>query len=199
MSRDFVTPLSHYVCRRFLSHTYVIILYDRRLCPCLSRAILQLPSSTKRIRNMPPWSRMSAGRMLKHCGGHMHKHVRVQTIDGHVYEGTTINIDRSILYLQITRHNPRAYNAIRRWFSANCSLLPCYIRDPGSTKKPYISLSISERRSSIPIPNFSNDPFEAARRYEALHLGNLWESHKDSRKTPGYSFAFYIACISHAA
>lgn len=61
---------------------------------------------------MPPWSRMSAGRMLKHCGGHMHKHVRVQTIDGHVYEGTTINIDRSILYLQVTMHKERAYNAI---------------------------------------------------------------------------------------
>lgn len=56
-------------------------------------------------------------RMLKHCGGHMHKHVRVQTVDGHIYEGMILHVDRSILYLQVTmQHDPRAflnpYNAI---------------------------------------------------------------------------------------
>lgn len=54
-------------------------------------------------------------RMLKHCGGYMHKQVRVQTVDGHVYEGLILHVDRSILYLQVTMQsraflNP--YNAI---------------------------------------------------------------------------------------
>ncbi|GKU77947.1 acetyl-CoA acetyltransferase [Paenibacillus sp. L3-i20] len=55
-------------------------------------------------------------RMLKHCGGHMHKHVRVQTLDGHIYEGRIVHVDRSILYLQVTMQDPRSilnpYNVI---------------------------------------------------------------------------------------
>ncbi|MBH5318679.1 acetyl-CoA acetyltransferase [Paenibacillus sp. GSMTC-2017] len=47
--------------------------------------------------------------MLKHCGSHMHKHVRVQTLDGHIYEGMILHVDRSILYLQIMMQDPRSF------------------------------------------------------------------------------------------
>jgi hypothetical protein len=54
--------------------------------------------------------------VLKNCGCHMHKYVRVQTVDGHVYEGMILHVDRNILYLQCTIQEPRAffapYNAI---------------------------------------------------------------------------------------
>lgn len=55
-------------------------------------------------------------RVMGMCGGHMHKHVRVQTVDGHIYEGMLMHMDHCILYLQCTMHNPRAfmnpYNAV---------------------------------------------------------------------------------------
>jgi hypothetical protein len=35
------------------------------------------------------------------CSGCMHRRVRVQTIDGHVYEGTIAGIDQKHLYLSV--------------------------------------------------------------------------------------------------
>ena len=55
-------------------------------------------------------------RVMNMCGGHMHKYVCVQTVDGHVFEGTIVHIDHCILYLQCTMRDPRAfmnpYNAV---------------------------------------------------------------------------------------
>ncbi|WP_246096542.1 hypothetical protein [Paenibacillus sinopodophylli] len=55
-------------------------------------------------------------RVMGMCGGHMHKYVRVQTIDGHIYEGMLMHMDHCILYLQCTMRDPRAfmnpYNAV---------------------------------------------------------------------------------------
>ncbi|MGG1633988.1 hypothetical protein [Paenibacillus sp. NRS-1760] len=55
-------------------------------------------------------------RIMNMCGGHMHKYVCVQTIDGHVFEGKLMHIDHCILYLQCTMRDPRAfmnpYNAV---------------------------------------------------------------------------------------
>ncbi|MFD0959822.1 hypothetical protein [Paenibacillus chungangensis] len=50
-------------------------------------------------------------RLMKMCGGHMHRFVRVQTIDGHVYEGMILHVDQHILYLQCTIQDPRSYNS----------------------------------------------------------------------------------------
>lgn len=55
-------------------------------------------------------------RIMSMCGGYMHKFVCVQTLDGHVFEGMIVHIDRTALYLQCSMHDPRAfmnpYNAI---------------------------------------------------------------------------------------
>jgi hypothetical protein len=48
-------------------------------------------------------------RVMNMCGGHMHKYVCVQTVDGHVFEGMLVHIDHCILYLQCTMRDPRAF------------------------------------------------------------------------------------------
>jgi hypothetical protein len=48
-------------------------------------------------------------RVMGKCGGHMHKYVCVQTVDGHVFEGTIMHIDNCILYLQCSMSDPRAF------------------------------------------------------------------------------------------
>ncbi|WP_187768153.1 hypothetical protein, partial [Paenibacillus sp. PL91] len=48
-------------------------------------------------------------RVMGKCGGHMHKYVCVQMVDGHVYEGTIMHIDHCVLYLQCTMRDSRAF------------------------------------------------------------------------------------------
>jgi len=48
-------------------------------------------------------------RVMNMCGGHMHKYVCVQTVDGHIFEGMLVHIDHCILYLQCTMRDPRAF------------------------------------------------------------------------------------------
>ncbi|WP_206669768.1 hypothetical protein [Paenibacillus luteus] len=55
-------------------------------------------------------------RVMNMCGGHMHKYVCVQMVDGHIYEGRIMHIDHCVLYLQCTMRDSRAfmnsYNAV---------------------------------------------------------------------------------------
>ncbi|WP_338554205.1 hypothetical protein [Paenibacillus sp. KS-LC4] len=43
------------------------------------------------------------------CHGHMHRPVRVHTMDGQVYEGYIAHVDRCLLYLHCTVQDPRAF------------------------------------------------------------------------------------------
>ncbi|OMF32673.1 hypothetical protein BK133_14155 [Paenibacillus sp. FSL H8-0548] len=48
-------------------------------------------------------------RVMNMCGGHIHKYVCVQMVDGHVYEGRIMHIDHCVLYLECTLRDPRAF------------------------------------------------------------------------------------------
>ncbi|AJY74468.1 hypothetical protein [Paenibacillus beijingensis] len=55
-------------------------------------------------------------KMADVCMRHKHRHIRVQTVDGHIYEGSILHADRCFIYLQCTARGSRAffgpYNAI---------------------------------------------------------------------------------------
>ncbi|WP_127530881.1 hypothetical protein [Paenibacillus kobensis] len=49
------------------------------------------------------------------CGNYMHRHVAVETVDGHKYTGVIVHVDERCLYLQCAWQDPRGfmpYNAI---------------------------------------------------------------------------------------
>jgi len=49
------------------------------------------------------------------CGNYMHRHVTVETVDGHKYSGIIVHVDESCLYLQCAWFDARGfvpYNAI---------------------------------------------------------------------------------------
>ncbi|MNF93763.1 hypothetical protein D3C84_764490 [compost metagenome] len=49
------------------------------------------------------------------CGSYMHRHVCVETVDGHKYTGVIVHVDERCLYLQCAWQDPRGfmpYNAV---------------------------------------------------------------------------------------
>ncbi|MFC5651361.1 hypothetical protein ACFPYJ_20050 [Paenibacillus solisilvae] len=54
------------------------------------------------------------------CAGHMHRAVRVETVDGIVYEGMISHVDRNFLYLQCVPvwENGRAF------YNPNSAIIP---------------------------------------------------------------------------
>lgn len=38
------------------------------------------------------------------CRKHMNQYVRIETMDGHVYQGVIVNCDKGLLYLQVPPH-----------------------------------------------------------------------------------------------
>lgn len=50
-------------------------------------------------------------RLYKVCHQCMNKPVRIQTIDGVVYEGTIVNVDRKHVYLSVSQGYPGGYMA----------------------------------------------------------------------------------------
>ncbi|GFN31555.1 hypothetical protein [Paenibacillus xylaniclasticus] len=43
------------------------------------------------------------------CGNHMHRHVVVETVDGHKYTGVIVHVDERCLYLQCAWQDPRSF------------------------------------------------------------------------------------------
>ncbi|EFM10378.1 hypothetical protein PaecuDRAFT_2814 [Paenibacillus curdlanolyticus YK9] len=43
------------------------------------------------------------------CGSYMHRHVCVETVDGHKYTGVIVHVDERCLYLQCAWQDPRGF------------------------------------------------------------------------------------------
>lgn len=51
------------------------------------------------------------GQLADLCLRHRHRYIRVQTADGHIYEGSIVHADRWFIYLQCTARGSRTFFA----------------------------------------------------------------------------------------